>query len=154
MRIPAILLALSLAVMPLASNASASTEYPASFNLRSGMSSLLFSVDYEQAVSDNESVEIGANSFLGAIGVSAGFKHFFSPGQQGYFIHGQGAYLFNFSADNGGLGIAALSGGYRFKNTGSAQIDFDLGIDVFLPSSANSNLFWLPSMGLSLGYSF
>ncbi|ULH14423.1 hypothetical protein MF271_10280 [Deinococcus sp. KNUC1210] len=154
MKLPAMLLSLCLAALPLASTATASSEYPASFSLRSGMSSLLFSIDYEQAVGDNASLEVGVNSFLGAAGVSAGFKYFLSPGQKGYFLHGQGAYLFNFFSDNSGLGIGALSGGYRFKGTGPIQFDLEVGIDVFSPPSSSLTLGFLPIMGLNVGYSF
>ena len=156
MRIPAVLLSLSLAVTTLATSASASAEYPSSLNLRSGMTSLLFGVDYEQAVSADESIEIGANSFINALGVSAGVKHFFSPGQKEYFVHAQGAYLFNFYPDSSGLGIAGLSGGYRFfKDTDRVQLDVELGVDVFFPSASSGGCpGLLPLAGLSVGYRF
>ncbi|GGR14738.1 hypothetical protein [Deinococcus ruber] len=154
MRTPAILLSLSLAASALATTASASADAPSSFNLRSGMASVLVSLDYEQAISANESLEVGANVFGNTLGVNVGVKHFFSPAQRDFFVHGQGAYLFGSNSVGSNVGLLGISGGYRFVGNSPLQFDLEAGIDVLLTPGSSIPVLAVPAVGLSVGYRF
>ncbi|ULH14424.1 hypothetical protein MF271_10285 [Deinococcus sp. KNUC1210] len=99
-------------------------------------------------------MEVGANVFFNSLGVNVGVKHFFSPAQRDFFVHGQGAYLFGVDGAGDNVGLLGLSGGYRFVGNSPLQFDLEAGIDVLLTPGSSTPVLAVPAVGLSVGYRF
>ncbi|GGR14745.1 hypothetical protein [Deinococcus ruber] len=153
MRIPAILLSLSLALTALTSTASATS----SLNLKSGVGYGLAGLAYETTISPNTSVEIGAG-YVGAqvngtngYSLVVGGKYFFSPLDQGPFVAGRAFFV---PVSGVLLGGGTLTGGYRFVFN---AIQFDLeagGALIGATNGSSSETGAGLAVGLGLGYRF